>query len=187
MILVRWKKSSRKLIFPCALRCHRNNWGHRQQRALSLKHLSVPYPYQHTSRLSADPRHALQSPGSWLSQGCKPEQPSLKGTLILAVIFILQKAFEWSICIKISHPKHSTCSLRAACKIRCSDEHREEMCLGRFSLSLPVPLAFFLCFYFVTVRLQNHDWLFPPASQRISPISPLSLYLPFQSTNQGFR
>lgn len=103
---------------------------------LCLKCLSVLYLYQHTRKFSVDPGHTLQSSGSWLSQGCKPEQPSLKGTLILAVIFILQKAFGWSICIKISHPKYGTCSLRAVWEIHCSWWALQGTRLGRSSLSL---------------------------------------------------
>lgn len=100
-----------------------------------LKCLSVLYLHQHSSEFSVDPGHALQSSGSWLSQGNKLEPSSLKGTLILAVIFILQKAFGWSICIKISHPKYGTCSLEAVWKIHCSRRALQGARLGRSPLS----------------------------------------------------
>lgn len=158
---MRLKKSLRKFILrnfsqqqasSCAFRCHRLTKlvGFIEQRVLCPKCLSVLYLYEHTRKFSVDPGHTLQSSGSWLSQGCKPEQSSLKGTLILAVIFILQKAFGWSICIKIS----KSSKIWHLQPWSCMGNSLQPMSTARnmFGEVVPIPsypkgpLAFFSCF-----------------------------------------
>lgn len=160
MRLKKEKKSLRKFILrnfsqqpasSCVSRCHKLTKlaGFAQQTVLCLKYLSVLYVYKHTRKFSVDPGHIHQSSGSWLSQACKPEQSSLKGTLILAVIFKVQKAFGWSICIKISHPKYGTCKLGAVWENSLQPMSTVRNIFGEVIL-IPGyprgPLAFFLCF-----------------------------------------